>query len=224
MVNADRLDEHAAASSNLHDYTHVWDRLETSPAVNGLPPGSSGWIVGINLFNLALSLVAVWLLRSGPLTVFDSEIEPLFGHFADFMIFAALPLGFSLSLFGIPLVRTVARVFGDRVRLRRNAWRVFLLALFHQLESSERVTAPAILTELGFDPHEPRLLATATRMLERATRHHQGSVDPEGYSEQHGHTYVFERLHLELTSAAHARLAVDLSALQVHKVVYSSAE
>ena len=224
VVDPGRLDEHAPAAGNLHDYTHVWDRLETSPAVIGLPPGSSGWIVGLNLFNLALSLAAVWILRDGPLTAFDVQFGPIFGQFADFMIFAALPLGFSLSLFGIPLVRAIARVFGDRVRLRRNAWRVFLLALFHQLEGSARVTAPAILTELGFDPHQPQLLATATRMLERATRHHDGSVDPDGYSEQHGHTYVFERLHLELTSAAHARLAVDLSALQVHKVVYSSAE
>jgi hypothetical protein len=224
VVDAVRVDEQAAATGSLHDYTYVWDRLETSPTVIGLPPGSSGWIVGLNIFNLALSLAAVWLLHDGTLRVFDIPLGPIFGQRADFVLLGVLPFAFSLSLFGIPLVRAIARVFGDRVRLRRNAWRVFLLALFHQLEDSERVTAPEILFELGLPSPDDRLLATVTRMLERATRRYDGSVDPEGYSEQHGHTYVFERLHLELTSAAHARLTVDVKALQVHKVVYSSAE
>jgi hypothetical protein len=224
VVHLDRMAEQAAATSNLHDYTYVWDRLETSPAVNGLPPGGSGWIVGLNVFNLALSLAAVWLLRDGPFAPFGFELGPFFGQRADFLLFGVLPLAFSLSLFGIPLVRAMARVVGDRVRLRRNAWRVFLLALFHRLEDSERVTAPEILGELGLPSADERLLGTATRMLERATRRYDGSVDPDGYSEQHGHTYVFERLHTELTSAAHARLTVDVKALQVHQVVYSSAE
>jgi hypothetical protein len=223
VVDAQRLDAGLPAASGLHDYTYAWERLDTSPAVIGLPSGKSGWIVGLNLFNLALSFAAVWVLRDGPLTAFDVTFGPLFDPGVDFWLFGVLPFGFSLSLFGIPLVRAIVRVFGDRVRLRRNAWRVFLLALFHRLEDSERVTASDILGELGL-PSEPRLLATATRLLERATRRYDGSVDPEGYDEQRGHTYVFERLHLELTSAAHARLNVDVKALQVHKVVYSSAE
>jgi hypothetical protein len=218
VVHLDRMDEEAAPAGGLHDYTYAWDRLETSPAVLGLPPGSEGWIASLNLFNLALSVAAVVVLHDG------WRIGPLFGQRADLLLFGLLPLAFSLSLFGIPLVRWMARFFGDRVRLRRNAWRVFLLALFHRLEDSERVTAPEILAELGLPSTNERLLATATRMLERATRRYDGSVDPDGYSEQHGHTYVFERLHTELTSAAHARLTVDVSALHVHKVVYSSAE
>jgi hypothetical protein len=224
VVDVARLDAGMPATSDVHDYTYVWDRLDTSPAVIGLPPGKSSWIVGLNVFNLVLSLVAMWVLRDGPLAAFDMQLGPLFDQQVDLVVFGVLPFAFSVSLFGIPLVRALVRVLGDRVRLRRNAWRVFLLALFHRLEDSERVTAPEILGELGLPSDEPRLLATATRLLERATRRYDGSVDPEGYSEQHGHTYVFERLHLELASAAHARLNVDVRALQVHKIAYSSAE
>jgi hypothetical protein len=209
--------EHAAG---LRDYTYVWDRLETSPAIIGLPSGRYGWIIGLNAFNLLLSVVAVLLLRQDVIPF----IGPLLAPSWDFLLFGVLPLAFSLSLFGIPLVRAVARVFADRVRLRRNAWRVFLLALFHRLEESPGVTAGDILQELGLPRNQPRLHDTATHMLERASRRYQGSVDPERYDEQRGHTYTFERLHLELTSAAHARLEVDLDALRVHTIVYDSAQ
>jgi hypothetical protein len=210
--------EHATGS--LRDYTYAWDRLETSPAIIGLPSGRYGWIIGFNAFNLALSLIAVMLLRAGTIPF----IGPLVAPSTDLVLFGVLPLAFSLSLFGIPLARAIARVFADRVRLRRNAWRVFLLALFHRLEERHGVTAGDILQELGFGRDDARVRATATRMLERASRRYQGSVDPERYDQQHGHTYTFERLHLELTSAAHARLEVDLDALRVHPIVYDSAE
>lgn len=208
------------ATDSLRDYTYVWDRLETSPAIIGLPSGSYGWIIGFNAFNLALSAGAVMLLREDTIPL----LGPLVAPSTDFVLFGVLPLAFSLSLFGIPLLRAIARVFADRVRLRRNAWRVFLLALFHRLEESPGVTAGDILQELGWQRNDARMQATATRMLERASRRYQGSVDPERYDEQHGHTHTFERLHLELTSAAHARLEVDLDALRVHTIVYDSAE
>jgi hypothetical protein len=212
--------EPAEHAGGLRDYTYVWDRLETSPAIIGLPSGHYGWIIGLNAFNLILSFVAVLLLRQAPIPY----IGPLVTGPADFVLFGVLPLAFSLSLFGIPLARAIARVFADRARLRRNAWRVFLLALFHRLEERPGVTAPDILGELGLPQGQARLRDTATRMLERASRRYDGSVDPERYDERHGHTYTFERLHLELTSAAHARLAVDLDALRVHTIVYDSAE
>lgn len=207
-------------NDSLRDYTYVWDRLETSPAIIGLPTGRYGWIIGFNAFNLALALAAIALLRDDVIPF----IGPLLAPRADYLLFGLLPLLFSLSLFAIPLVRAIARVFADRVRLRRNAWRVFLLALFHRLEERPGVTAGDILEELGWRRNDARMLPTATRMLERASRRYQGSVDPERYDEQQGHTYTFERLHLELTSAAHARLAVDLDALRVHTIVYDSAQ
>lgn len=219
-ARAGQVDQIEHDAGNLRDYTYAWDRLETSPAIIGLPSGRYGWIIGFNAFNLLLSLGAVLLLREDVIPF----IGPLVAPSTDFLLFGVLPCAFSLSLFGIPLVRALVRVFADRVRLRRNAWRVFLLALFHRLEESPGVTAGDILQELGLPRDQPGLRDTATRMLERASRRYQGSVDPERYDEQHGHTYTFERLHLELTQAAHARLEVDLDALRVHTIVYDSAQ
>ncbi|WP_428269478.1 hypothetical protein [Haliangium sp.] len=224
VFNDPRLERNLNQAARLRDYTYAWDRLATSPAVLGVPAGHRGWIIGFTLLNLAMSTALMLIGRNpdGSVTLFEQDWGPLLSYSSDILVLGALPFAFSLGVFLIPLVRLFARMVGDRIRLRRNAWRVFLLALFHRLEDSDRVTAEHILIDLDLPPMKD-LRRTARALLERAVRDYEGSVDPEGYDEHGGHTYVFERLHTELTSAAHARLEVDMSALRVDKIVYDSA-
>lgn len=226
LVADQNIAERAESTSEMRDYTYVWERLETSPQIIGVPEGSYGWLIAFNIVNLLLSFAIMAIVTrepNGAVIIFEEPFGPLINGNTDHIILGVMPFIFSALVFVIPLIRTINRFFADRVRLRLNAWRVFLLALFHRLETSPSVTATDILEELGQPPHS-NLRKTATRMLEKAVKRLEGSVDPEGYSEAHGHAYTFDRVHTELSSVAHARLGVDLDTLKVKKIVYDSSK
>ncbi len=212
----EQLDAWSTQAGGVRDYVYCWEELELSPAVIGLPPDERGWVVGFNLANLVLGLL---LLANVDL------IEELLG--VDFSGGAAwavgyVPLAFSASVFLIPAIRNVARAIGDRGRRRRNAHRVVLLALFHALEGDDAKVTAHELSETLFGVARFRQFPHLESELRRLAAELQGSIDTEAPLSDRGLTYTFERVFDELHAVHHARLTVDLGALQLAKIVYDT--
>lgn len=197
------------------EYSFCWERLERSPAILGIPIGERGWIYAFNILNLLLSLALSVYFTAG-----DAIVEVGFG---EAWIFGYQPLLFSVLVFAIPAARWIIRGIRNGERAARNAWRVFLLSLFSELETTSHVMPSALVQKL-YGRDVPQLAQPMVSMLERALKDLDGSIDTEsGIGKAGAYTYTFERLHIELQAVEHDRLSVDLKALSVTTIIYDSA-
>jgi len=220
----DKVEQLRTNNAELREYTYAWERLEKSPAILGVPNGRSGWIVALNTVNLIASVILMMVLEDadgGTVWIFEEAWGPLFSPTTDLWVLGVMPFFFSAGVFLIPIARTLWRNITDRGRLRRNAHRVFLLALFNVLDESDHVEAKTVHRTLyGERPLGP--LKELRKHLAWAARAFDGSIDEEAGLTDKGYTYVFERLHAEVKCSEREREAVNLEGLQVGALVYDS--
>jgi hypothetical protein len=141
----------------------IWAKREELPPLTGNGAGVNALIVGLNGFNLVMSLVALdahltvdnlWqLLRGVPLAELPAE--------GTAMALGVVPFVFSLALFALPIGRALVRPLKRRRLARENARRAVLRA---------------ILTRVGARRQEP----VTEELLQRAWRDAAGEAPRSG--------------------------------------------
>ncbi|MFT7580687.1 MAG: hypothetical protein ACI9MR_002360, partial [Myxococcota bacterium] len=212
-----KLHELRESADALRDYTYCWDRMEVSPARSGAP-GHRKWIVGLNTFNLVASFFLMTVSGDLPLEELNST--------GAMVALGIIPFSFSALCFIIPVVRNVVENVRDRGRLRRNAHRVLLLAVFHRMEEDDPIVdAHELMETLRIPDDFPAVRAQLNAMLDQLVAEIAGDIDSElGQNADGGFYYRFQRVHDELHTAEHVRLEVDIDGLGLAEVIYDSAD
>jgi hypothetical protein len=140
---ADRTEGHRA----LRDYRFIWERLEQSPAIIGVPAEHRGWIWWFNGLNLLMSFILLALYADGTRLVGDviTSMSPDF----ELWSLGILPFFLSAGVFLIPLARLIIEAIRDLGRKKRNTRRLMLLGLAHCLTSRPQVRATDIIGDLS---------------------------------------------------------------------------
>jgi hypothetical protein len=196
----------------------AWAKPEAMPPLTGNGFGTNALIVGLNGFNLIMSVYALsnglTFERLGQLFsgIPWSELPPSGTAWA----LGVVPLVFSIALFALPLVRALWRPIKARRVARENGRKALVRAVLERVDRRggipEEALASAWAAAAGREP-DPKMLTREVAAL-------GGDVDLNRVEE--GVRYRFPELEIEAKAVQAEREAAAEEEARVGRVIFSS--
>ena len=191
-----------------------WEEFEAPYEVTGNTGGRDLFIACMNFFNL------IWAFAFAALDSTDTVIYEVLPEWLSLgtvnIVLGWIPLVYSLAVFALPVVRSIAASAQERGRIERNKRRRIIRALFDMAEQD--ITPNKLLAAVNGGPQKPLAEKEFARLFERIAVEYHGRSDLTEAGET---VYRFERLRREHAAAARVRSQLALPGEQ-EKIIFDT--